>query len=240
MNIPEQERAPVSAPKKRLPNDVAGSLEDKLTRDPQNHDLWTSLVAEYQSRGKLSNARDCYERALKVFPTSRDLWLGYIDLEQSHDEFANAEKLFSRCLINTLNLDLWTAYLNYVRRRNNLVTGGSEARAVVLQAFELVIAKVGLDRASGLLWDEYLEFVKADTSGMGTTWAQQQKMDLLRKIYQRAVCVPMDKLESIWQEYNAFENSLNKTTVSFSIDMATTKPICESSVILTDFRLESF
>ncbi|KAK9471101.1 uncharacterized protein V1510DRAFT_427000 [Dipodascopsis tothii] len=198
--------------KKRLPNDVVGQLEDKARLNPLSHDTWMALGAEYVNRGKVEGARDCFERALKVFPTSKDLWLRYIDLEQSHDEFANTEALFARCLKQTIDLDLWIAYLNYVRRRNNLVTGGTEARNVILQAFDMVVGKVGLDRASGALWDDYLDFVKADTTGMGTTWAQQQKMDLLRKIYQRAVTVPMDRLEAIWQEYNAFENSLNKTT----------------------------
>jgi len=38
-------------------------------------------------------------------------------------------------------------------------------------------------------------------------------MDQLRSIYQRAVCIPLENLETLWQQYNAFENDLNKTTV---------------------------
>jgi cleavage stimulation factor subunit 3 len=38
-------------------------------------------------------------------------------------------------------------------------------------------------------------------------------MDQTRKIYQRAVCIPLENLETLWQGYNAFENDLNKTTV---------------------------
>src|SRR5436190_11517960 len=38
-------------------------------------------------------------------------------------------------------------------------------------------------------------------------------MDQTRKIYQRAVCMPLENLETFWQGYNAFENDLNKTTV---------------------------
>lgn len=38
-------------------------------------------------------------------------------------------------------------------------------------------------------------------------------MDLMRKIYQRAVCLPLENLEALWQDYNAFENDLNKATV---------------------------
>jgi len=39
-------------------------------------------------------------------------------------------------------------------------------------------------------------------------------MDQTRKIYQRAVCMPLENLEQLWQNYNAFENDLNRTTVS--------------------------
>ena len=43
-------------------------------------------------------------------------------------------------------------------------------------------------------------------------WKEQQKMDQTRKIYQRAVCMPLENLETLWQSYNQFENDLNKTT----------------------------
>lgn len=39
-------------------------------------------------------------------------------------------------------------------------------------------------------------------------------MDALRRIYQRAVQIPLENLEQLWSEYNAFEIGLNKITVS--------------------------
>lgn len=45
-------------------------------------------------------------------------------------------------------------------------------------------------------------------------------MDLLRKAYQRAVCVPVDNVELIWQEYNQFENNINKMTVGILFSSA--------------------
>lgn len=38
-------------------------------------------------------------------------------------------------------------------------------------------------------------------------------MDLLRRVYQRAVKVPLTNVEAIWKEYDLFENGLNKLTV---------------------------
>jgi cleavage stimulation factor subunit 3 len=37
-------------------------------------------------------------------------------------------------------------------------------------------------------------------------------MDQTRKIYQRAVCMPLENLETLWQSYNQFEIDLNKST----------------------------
>lgn len=39
-------------------------------------------------------------------------------------------------------------------------------------------------------------------------------MDALRKTYQRAVQIPLNNVEQIWQEYNQFENNMSKMTVS--------------------------
>lgn len=49
-------------------------------------------------------------------------------------------------------------------------------------------------------------------------WKEQQKMDQTRKIYHRAVCIPLENLETLWQGYNAFENDLNKATVRTLFD----------------------
>src|SRR5215471_8203909 len=54
-------------------------------------------------------------------------------------------------------------------------------------------------------------------------------MDQTRKIYQRAVCIPLENLEALWQGYNAFENDLNKTTVKsviLNFDCVGTKVCC--------------
>jgi hypothetical protein len=46
-----------------------------------------------------------------------------------------------------------------------------------------------------------------------TTWDEQQKMDALRKIYNRAVQIPLDNVEKLWHELEAFETGLNRITV---------------------------
>ena len=38
-------------------------------------------------------------------------------------------------------------------------------------------------------------------------------MDALRKVYHRAVQIPLENVEVLWKDYEAFENGLNKITV---------------------------
>ena len=71
-----------------------------------------------------------------------------------------------------------------------------------------------MDKDSGRLWADYIQFIKSGPGVVGQTdWQGQQKMDLLRKAYTRAICIPNQAVESIWKDYTNFEMNLNKVTV---------------------------
>jgi cleavage stimulation factor subunit 3 len=55
----------------------------------------------------------------------------------------------------------------------------------------------------------WLTFMKTTT-----TWEEQQKMDALRKVYHRAVQIPLENVERLWSELETFENGLNRVVVS--------------------------
>jgi cleavage stimulation factor subunit 3 len=44
-------------------------------------------------------------------------------------------------------------------------------------------------------------------------------MDALRKIYHRAVQIPLENVETLWSELESFENNLNRITVSTIISV---------------------
>lgn len=139
-------------------------------------------------------------------------------MELENDNFSAAETIFGKSLMSVLNIQLWSVYLNYIRRRNDLTNDVSgTARATISQAYDFVLATIGMDKDSGRIWMEYIQFVKS-APGMigGNSWQDQQKMDQLRKAYQRAVTVPMSTLNGLWKEYDQFEMSVNKNTVCHS------------------------
>ncbi|POS84922.1 hypothetical protein EPUL_003511, partial [Erysiphe pulchra] len=205
----------VSVPKARLPNDRTGILEDRIKEDKRGDiDAWITLIKEHRSRNRLDEARAVYERFFKVFPQAAEMWVAYIEMELENDNFTAAENIFGRSLLTVPNVALWSLYLNYIRRRNDLMNDATgAARATVTQSYDFVLANIGIDKDSGKIWHEYIQFIRMVPGNIGgSTWQDQQKMDQLRKAFQRAINVPMSTLNAIWKEYDQFEMSLNKIT----------------------------
>ncbi|KAF3906543.1 hypothetical protein ABW20_dc0107631 [Dactylellina cionopaga] len=201
--------------KKRLTHDVVGKLEDRITQDSRGDlEAWAQLINEHQKKGKLEDARSVYERFIAMFPTAAEQWIAYIQMELDANNLSHAERLFQRCLPGVLNVDLWSLYLDYIRRRNNLATDTTgKARGVITQVYEFVLGSIGIDKESGKIWQEYIAFIKSGPGTIGgSAWQDQQKMDYLRKTFQRVICIPVNGLEAMWKEYDQFEMGLNKTT----------------------------
>ena len=86
-------------------------------------------------------------------------------------------------------------------------------RDVIKKAYAFALRFVGQDREAGDIWKDYIEYIKADPTS--NEREGQEKMDLLRSVYRRAVQIPLDNLEQLWREWDSFENGLNKITVRF-------------------------
>lgn len=224
----------IATPKVRLPHDRVGILEDRIKEDPRGDlEAWQNLVGEHRKRGKIEDARKVYERFIAVFPSAvstdfafikiyanhrkAEQWVAYAQMENESQNRIELEKIFQHSLLQTPYIQLWSLYLDHVRRHNNTTTDTSgKARQTIHQAYELALQNVGVDKDSGKLWQDYVQFIKSGPGNIGgSNWQDQQKMDLLRKTYQRAICVPTQSTTMLWKEYDGFEMSLNKTTVFF-------------------------
>ncbi|KAK3951375.1 hypothetical protein QBC32DRAFT_215091 [Pseudoneurospora amorphoporcata] len=196
-----------------VPDRVA-IYEDQIRDDPRGAmNAWLELMKEQRARSDIDGARQVYERFLAIFPQAADIWIEYLDLELSLNDFPRAEAIFGTCLMTTPNVNLWTRYLDYIRRRNDLNDSSGKARQTVSQAYDFVIENIGLDKDSGKIWAEYIQFIKFGPGTVGgNQWQDQQKMDQLRKAYQRAICVPISNVNTLWKEYDQFEMGLNKLT----------------------------
>jgi cleavage stimulation factor subunit 3 len=137
-------------------------------------------------------------------------------MELENDNFGAAENIFSGQLMNIPNVDFWSIYMNYIRRMNDLTNDPTgNARTVVREAYDFVLNNIGIDRDSGRIWQDYIQFLKSVPGQLGGgSWQDQQKADNLRKAFHRAISTPMTTVNPLWKDYDQFENTLNKATVS--------------------------
>ncbi|KNG81779.1 mRNA 3'-end-processing protein rna14 [Aspergillus nomiae NRRL 13137] len=190
-----------STAKGRLPHDRVGILEDRIQEDPRGDiPAWLELINEHRSRNRIDSAREVYERFLTAFPFSAEQWVAYATMESELNELYRLEQIFNRTLLTIPDVQLWTVYLDYVRRRNPLTTDTTgQSRRIISSAYDLALQLCPVHT----LWSgECRRFWVAGPA----------KMDLLRKAYQKAICVPTQAVNNLWKEYDQFEMGLNKLT----------------------------
>jgi cleavage stimulation factor subunit 3 len=138
-------------------------------------------------------------------------------MELSLNELGKLQNKLQDCLHLIPNLQLWTVYLNFVLRTQNLeadTPANAPARKTIMEVYQAVLDQVGIDKDAGPIWQAYIQFIQSSPHNAGgPTLEDQKKLDTLRKTYQQAISLPTQAVHGIWQDYLAFENSLNKATV---------------------------
>ncbi|EAU82402.2 mRNA 3'-end-processing protein RNA14 [Coprinopsis cinerea okayama7 len=189
------------------PQSEFDGLFSKLSENPYDPDGWRRLIDLANESGEITKIQQAYNELLKHYPNTSAAQIAYINhFLNKEDTFTEAEQLFIKFLRTSPSVDLWKFYLTYVRRRNV----GPATRDIVRKSYEFALQHVGQDKESGEIWNDYIQFLKAGETS--STWEEQQKMDALRKVYHRAVQIPLDNVERLWSELETFEMNLNKIT----------------------------
>ncbi|KAJ9076267.1 mRNA 3'-end-processing protein rna14, variant 2 [Entomophthora muscae] len=174
---------------------------------------WNQCVASAFKTGSPIVIRETYERLLKKYPTSVQHWIDYVDYELKNRQLSLAEALFRRCTVQVVSLDIFKLYLQYIKLNNytaDNVPRGPTERAVIAQAYEYTLFRVGFDKDSGPIWQEYISFLKSIESS--NDWEQQQNIEKIRKVYHKAISIPTILIDQIWKDYETFENHINRVT----------------------------
>lgn len=79
------------------------------------------------------------------------------------------------------------------------------ARQTFENALERAVVNVGMAPDSYPLWRAYIDFVK-EFPELNTA-DPARRVQSLRKVYQRAICVPLHDLDTLWREYETLERS---------------------------------
>ncbi|KZT13241.1 Suf-domain-containing protein [Laetiporus sulphureus 93-53] len=189
------------------PTSEYDQLRAQLRQKPFEADTWLRLVDIAEDSGDIEKIKETYEGLLEAYPNTSSVQIAYLNHFLDNPEtFGFAESLFKRFLRTSSSVDLWKFYLTYVRRVNT----GPNARDVIRKSYEYALNHIGQDKDSSEIWTDYIQFLKSGETT--TTWEEQQKMDAIRKAYSRAVQIPMESVKKLWEEYQDFENGLNKIT----------------------------
>ncbi|KAJ6579583.1 Suf-domain-containing protein [Mycena vulgaris] len=166
------------------------SIKSEPGADPS----WKRLVHIADTSGDTALITSTYDALLEMYPHTAAAQIAYVKhFEVDRPNHSKIEGLLSQFLRRSPSADVWKCYVRYIRQSN-----GPGAREVVRKAFEY----------SGSIWAEYIDFLKAGPAT--TAWETGQKMDAIRKVYHRAVQIPIDNIETLWSDYEAFEMELNK------------------------------
>lgn len=199
---------------KRDPSDTKGLLRDRIEIDPTDIIAYFELIQFYEKNDSFTDAKEIYSELHKRLPYYAPGWCLQLKGSLARDEFETVEQVLAQCLsgdVENNDLSLWLTYLDYVRRKNNLITGGQEARAIVIKAFELVLEKCAVfEPNSTQFWSDYLGFLEQWKPV--NKWEVQQRIDMIRKLYKRMLCVPFDSLEKMWNKYTQWEQDVNSLT----------------------------
>ncbi|KAK0086162.1 hypothetical protein PV325_003667 [Microctonus aethiopoides] len=184
-------------------NEKLQRAQKAVDEAPYDLEAWSILIREAQNR-PITEVRQIFERLVTVFPSAGRYWKIYIEQEMKMRNFEKVEKLFQRCLMKILNIELWKLYLSYVKETKASLATYKEKMA---QAYDFALDNIGMDIHSYSIWNDYVTFLKS-VEAVGS-YAENQKISAVRKVYQRGVVNPMINMEQLWKDYMAFEQNIN-------------------------------
>ncbi|CAH1114072.1 unnamed protein product [Psylliodes chrysocephalus] len=184
-------------------NEKLHRTQKQVERNLYDLESWSILLREAQSK-HISEVRALYEHLINIFPSASRYWRIYIEHEMKARNFERVEKLFQRCLMKILNIELWKLYLNYVKETKASLPTYKEKMA---QAYDFALDRIGMDIHSYSIWNDYVNFLKG-VEAVGS-YAENQKISAVRKVYQRGIITPMTGMETFWKDYIAFEQNIN-------------------------------
>ena len=135
-------------------------------------------------------------------------------------DFKYIENLYNKCLSPCRNVTLYLDYLAFMKYHllDKIYQNGNNkkddmtysiARSNYEALVEKVLEQIGMAMDSNCIWKLYIEFINTYPE-LGIADSAGRKLSNMRKIYQRAICIPMNDLDSFWREYETLEKSVGE------------------------------
>lgn len=179
-----------------------------IAKNPFDKNSWIIMLSEVEKCGNKSTILDAFCEATIQFPRTASLWKRYIGFLIHFEEIQQAEDAFRKCLTKCRSVELWISYLDLIRSKTvGKYSPASDqytnTKKIYESAFENALENVGSSIDVNVLWRKYIDFV--------LEWPESgRKLTVLRDLYQRAICSPMEALDNFWKEYEEWEMQAGK------------------------------
>lgn len=145
---------------------------------------------------------EAYRKLLEKYPSSGAIWSAYAQYLYRMHMVPDLEKAFASSLRSILDVRLWRIYLQHVLQNN--IHGDGQ---VIIQAYEFALSSLGVDISAAAIWQEYIELLRVLPGIEPNT-----RTEMIRRVYTRALAIPLDNLETLWSNYDLFEQTVNRAT----------------------------
>ena len=203
------------------------AAEAATQREPWSDAAWTAFAS---SASGTDAEPWVLEQLLAQFPTSAHYWARLAELHMTHKRWAAAEAVFDRCLPTCPRISLWKLYLVCVRESRlgaDSTLPPHRGRAQLKEKYHYVLEEVGASRHADSIWLDFVALLLAEP--------QVSPMEV-RAVFQRAVVVPMEQLDTVWQRYTAFEKEQNEAMAAKHLERLQPK-VNAARAVLRDRKL---
>jgi cleavage stimulation factor subunit 3 len=177
-----------------------------LTQFPRGYKFWNKEIQYFLQRNEFATCDALFNKCLAKCRYV-DVWCTYIEMVKRKASVSDGTVVKTQSQITTEKQQLEAAY-------------------------EKALETVGMSVNSGVIWRDYIDYIRNwpelgnnIEAGTELVWCHKiimcisimlyvhvcfwigRRLLALRKLYQRALCVPTDGLDSFWREYEALERS---------------------------------
>lgn len=189
------------------------TLEAEIEVNPNLYESHKTYIALLTNNNLMQKARSAWKAMHSRFPLSEELWLERLEAElcqvESADDLLSLCNLYDLAVKDYLSVDIWNQYLQFV-----IDCGPSLPQTttdVVTQFRELAeraVTYCGLHLSEGhKIWRSYIEQEQNLEAEFSSPTEKAAQESIVRKLYHRALQVPLMEGETLMKMYKAWESA---------------------------------
>ena len=194
--------------------------KNDLIKNPYDKNAWLLLLQEIDKSNNKIKIMEIYQNMIIKFPRSYILVTRYVDILIFYHEYQQAEEIVKKYIIKCRSVDLWISYLHLIKLINDQKSVNNDKndqynnmnmKKIYENIYEKALDNIGYSINVHIIWRKYIDFVlnwSIDMKDHNIDSGRQ--LTVLRDLYQRAICTPMDGLDSFWREYEEWEMKAGK------------------------------